>query len=167
MTNKLQMTSMAYILLVMAPKGARADHCGASSGSSPAARHHQPVPRARPILFIFPGSASTGRPLAQALRSQALSSTSQCSTATAQPSREAKPVTPDCSCSPGPQAASAQPFQPAGPDDDVRSPWRSLIRIGPQGPARRMHTNSLGASNTLSASAPGAYKGQFGAAGPV
>ena len=36
---------------------------------------------------------------------------------TAQPTGEAKPVMPDCSCSPGSQAASDQPFQPAGSDD--------------------------------------------------
>ena len=48
----------------MAPKGARVDHCGADgwvlSGSS-VTRHHQPVPRARPIFLLF-----QALPLAQA-----------------------------------------------------------------------------------------------------
>ena len=49
-----------------APEGARVGHCGADSfvlsGSSSAARCHQPVPSARPISFYIPGSASPGLP---------------------------------------------------------------------------------------------------------
>ena len=46
----------------------------------------------------------------------------------------------------------------ANRDAGQRSPWRPLNRIGPQGPARRVRTSSPGASNTLTASAPGTYK---------
>ena len=93
---------------------------------------------------------------------------SDATVATAQPTGEAKPVTPDCSCSPGSQTASIQPFQPAGSDDvrqTVTPAPRSDTHPGGHSPglvlralARRMCTSSLGASNTLSASAPGAYK---------
>ena len=97
--------------------------------------------------------------------------------ATAQPTGEAKPITPDCSCSPGSQAASDQPFQPVG-SDDVRPtvtpaprsdahPGGHSSRLVPRAPARHMPTSSLGASNTLSASVPGAYKEWLRAAWPV
>ena len=71
--------------------------------------------------------------------------------ATAQPTREAKLVTRDCSCSPGAQAANTQPFQPAA-SSDVRptvtpalplrlSPWWPLTGIGSEGSAGCVHTS--------------------------
>ena len=74
------------------------------------------------------------------------------SPATAQPTQEAKPVTPDCSCSPGSQASGAQPFQPAASSDvqptmtpvlPLRHSW-PLTGIGCEGSAGRMRTSYPG-----------------------
>ena len=76
------------------------------------------------------------------------------------PGGQAKLVTPDCSCSPGAQAVSAQSFRPASiavvqptvmPGLSLRrSPWRPLDRIGSQGSARLGRTSRTGSSPSLS-----------------
>ena len=89
------------------------------------------------------------------------------------PARKAKPDTPQYSCRPAWQLASDQPFQPASsslcvsaPRSDAH-PGGHLSGLVPRAPARCVRTSSLGASNTLDASAPGTYKEQLGAAWPV
>ena len=88
------------------------------------------------------------------LQAPTLSPVADAAAATAQPTKEAKLVKPDCSCSPGAQAASAQPFQPAAssdvqptvmPDLPLRpSPWWPLSGIGSEGSVGRVRTSYPG-----------------------
>ena len=85
--------------------------------------HSQPQSMSQllpPSLLGKPSRSCLTAPAAQALRQPVLNPAAtqpasvDAAAATAQPTREAKPVMPDCSCNPGSQVASAQPFLPAG-----------------------------------------------------
>ena len=73
----------------------------------------QELAQARPT---DPGPAAhASDPRTEPSRNTASSEQRRPSLPPSRPRSQAKLVTPDCSCSPGAQAASTQPFQPAGP----------------------------------------------------
>ena len=133
----------------------------------PAVSQAKPLPKgSRRATGLSPGKSLGPRLISSWARprmSPATSTPAVSSNAPAyRPGSQALLVMPECTCSPGAQAASDQPVQPAGlavvqptvtPEPSLRcSPWWPLNRIGWQ------EQVVPGASNSLTACAPGTYK---------